>query len=449
MTASVRLHGIPAGTLQADRSGRLRFAYTSEWLAHIKTGGYRALAISARMPPRGTPYEEEDAGPFFDGMLPEARQARETLGRYFKIDASDRYNLLLALGTDCPGAVSITPLSAPIVDEDRCEPNYDVLSEQALATHIRDLPARPLFVDADDQVRLSLAGVHDKAAVVLVGGAIALAHGCTPTTHILKVDIPRLPNSAKVEHFCLKLASDLGLRAPRTVIRHADSIPYLLVSRYDRVLGEVDGRRVIKRVHQEDFCQALGCYPAEKYEQHGGPSWRACFDLMNQTADPAAERHRLLQYAIYQHLVGNPDAHAKNYSVLHRSGAMRLAPLYDVNNAFAFRRHFKRQAPRLAMAVGGEFDPTRLTASHWGALAEDISMSRQTVLSELASLAEQIIPAARSLRTALAGTPADCAELDDVVLDIEQRAAAIAGQTPAVEATAALHEIPRRRRLKH
>lgn len=413
---SVRLNHHPAGALTATPAGGLRFAYDPAWLA--AAGAY---ALSLSMPLATGEYGEDVAGPWFDGLLPDNMPVRALLAGRFQLDAGDDYGLLAALGRECPGAVSVVPLDAPLLDEGRMAPSYDLLDTGRLAGLIRELPARPLFIDADGELRLSLAGVHHKTALVKVGDGLALPRGGMPTSHILKVDIQGLPDTIRVEHFCLRVAAFLGLDAVRSTVALAQDQPYLLVARYDRVLVEGAWGRTLRRLHQEDFCQALSRYPRQKYEKDGGPGWAECFALMDRLSDPAASRTRLLDYAIFQVLIGNPDAHAKNYAILYRGGASMLARLYDVNNAAAFRAHFKQQRPRLAMAIGGERNPDALEPAHWDRFAADIGIRRDLVRARLADLAARMPDAGHTVRDALRGTPADSPLLDLAVADITVR----------------------------
>lgn len=426
MVASVRLHGMPVGELRASASGALSFTYLPAFVAAVKAGRLPLHGLSARLPVADTPYGEDRAGPYFDGLLPDNANIRSTLARYFQLDASDDYRLLLALGRECPGAVAIVEPDAPIVPEDDIAPDYDLLDAARLARHIADLPRRPLFVDADGELRLSLPGVHHKTALLLVGDQLALPRGNTPTSHILKVDIDGLPDSVRVEHFCLRAAASVGLDVPRSSIRRAEDRTYMLIARYDRVLVENNGRRHLRRLHQEDFCQALGRYPREKYEKDGGPGWPDCFALMRLTADPAAAVQELLGRAIFQFLIGNPDAHAKNYALVYRGNRILLSKLYDVNNAAAFRLHYKEQRPRLAMFIGGERDPALLTGPHWDAFAAAVGLRRELVRDRLRAMATALPEQVRLLREGMRGSLADTPLLDQVVADVRDRCGRVA-----------------------
>jgi serine/threonine-protein kinase HipA len=343
------------------------------------------------------------------------------LADHFQIDQNDDFNLLFELGRECPGAVTIMPMDAPELTEGQVTPTFKVVDEKMLGRLLRDLPQRPLFVDTDGEVRMSLAGVQNKSAVLLTKDGIALPHGNTPTTHIVKIDITSLPESTKIENFCLRTAAGVGIKTVSSSIRQADGIDYLLVARYDRTVSGQEGSRFIRRLHQEDFCQALGRFPREKYEKDGGPGWKESFDLMKRMADPLGSRSELLSRAVFQFLIGNPDAHAKNYSLLYRPDGIHLSPFYDVNNAAAFKSHYKTQRTRLAMFVGGERDPELLTPDHWAKFADEIGMRPDTVFDRIYDLAAKIPATSNRIRSETVGTAAHSQLMDLAIEDITAR----------------------------
>ncbi|QYO78900.1 type II toxin-antitoxin system HipA family toxin [Devosia salina] len=416
MPASIRLYGLPVGVLDVARDGNLSFRYEQGWLERTQLP-HHPLSLSLPLSPN--PCDHNLAGPFFGGLLPDSKQTREALARYLQVDATDDYSLLYQLGRDCPGAVTVMPLDDEVIADENVETKWDVLDDDRLARYIEALPRRPLFIDAEGELRLSLAGVHHKAGVGVVDRRIALPRGRTPSTHILKVDIDGLPDSIRVEHFCLRVAAAVGIPVPFSTIRVVKERPYMVIRRYDRV--GVNGQGVFRRLHQEDFCQALGRFPRQKYEKDGGPGWQESFELMKKVTDVVAARTQLLDRATFQFLIGNPDAHAKNYSLVYRLDRIELSPLYDVNNAAAFRSFFKEQHPRLAMFVGGNRDPLTLTPEHWEAFARETDFRPRFVLRQLQDMAERMIPAAERLLAEVKGTEADSALLALAVEDIVQR----------------------------
>ncbi|GHE80812.1 transcriptional regulator [Camelimonas fluminis] len=422
MPASIRLYGLPVGVLDVARDGELSFRYERAWLDRTELPHH---PLSLALPFSPNPYKHDRAGPFFDGLLPDAPQTREALARYLQVDATDDYALLYQLGRDCPGAVTVMPIDDEVIADENIETKWDVLDDDRLAEYIGALPRRPLFIDADGELRLSLAGVHHKAGVGIVDRMIALPRGRTPSTHILKVDIDGLPDSIRVEHFCLRLANAVGIAVPFSTIREVKDTPYMVIRRYDRV--GLNGQEVFRRLHQEDFCQALGRFPRQKYEKDGGPGWKECFGLMKKVTDVVTARTQLLDRAIFQFLVGNPDAHAKNYSLVYRRNRIELSQLYDVNNAAAFRAFYKEQRPRLAMFIGGNRDPLTLTPENWAAFASEADFRPRFVLGKVLEMAERMIPEAETLLKQVKGTAADSRLLALAVQDIVRRCTTVRG----------------------
>jgi serine/threonine-protein kinase HipA len=195
MPASIRLYGLPVGVLDVARDGDLSFRYEQGWLERTQLPHH---PLSLALPLSPDPYQHDRAGPFFDGLLPDSQQTREALARYLQVDATDDYALLYQLGRDCPGAVTVMPLDDEVIADENVETKWDVLDDDRLAEYIEALPRRPLFIDADGELRLSLAGVHHKAGVGVVDRRIALPRGRTPSTHILKVDIDGLPDASSI-----------------------------------------------------------------------------------------------------------------------------------------------------------------------------------------------------------------------------------------------------------
>lgn len=407
------------GFLRQKDTGEMSFQYADQWLQ-----GRNPMPISQSLPLRTESFSERLCMPFFSGLLPDSQATRKRLGDIFEVSSDNDFELLANLGRDCAGAIVFSRHNAPLSDR---APWLELLSDKRLAQLIDDLPRRPLFAE-EDEVMLSLAGVHDKAALFIDDdGNIHLPHQGYPSSHILKIDIDGLPDSIRTEHFCLSVAREMKIRAPRSKIRVVDGKPFMLVGRYDRVVAQHVGGARLRRLHQEDFCQALGVLPRLKYEKEGGPNLQQMFDLLRRVATvPAKDIQQLASYVIFNFLIGNPDSHAKNYSLVYRESAdgsvtTSLSPLYDINNAAAFRSYFKEQRPRIAQAIGGERNPTKLTLDHWQKFAKDAGISWPGVRKLLMSMAADMPAAVRAQREAMRGTEADSEVLDLVVDDVIAR----------------------------
>lgn len=352
---NVFLNAELVGTLGLDSADEMMFSYNQDARRPISVG------MSLEHKSFGGLHCEA----FFGGLLPEGDAARKALGRRYGIGASNSFSLLRAIGAECAGALSI--VESGLIPPAEGQEIVQVFSQAELAQHIRELPVRPLFAGING-IRLSLSGVQDKAAVSVVPDGIGVPSS-GPTSHILKPDLSQAPGAIFCEHLCLKTASRLGIDAAAVKLSKAEDQVYLLVERYDR--QRVKETKTVERVHQEDFCQALAIPSKKKYQEDGGPTLPDCFALLGKTAVPARERMKLLTAVIFNFLVGNMDAHGKNFSLLHSPKGIRLAPLYDVLCTTAFPDYSKK----LAMEIGDFDEPNEIFAHQWRTLCEDINYS--------------------------------------------------------------------------
>ncbi len=360
-----------------ETSGRMAFGYDEAWLDDPA-----APPLSLAMPPRAEPYDDDACRAFFGGLLPEGA-VRDHLARRFGISPGNDFSLLERIGGDCAGAVSLHP---PGGDDPEREGRYDWLDDEALAAVIADLPARPLGVDLDGEVRLSLAGAQDKLPVFVgLDGRIGLPHGGAPSSHIIKAPLFQ-PDSVLNEAVCLALASDFGMDAAKAEPRTAAGQEFLLVTRYDR---RWEGDRLV-RVHQEDFGQALGTPSSAKYESEGGPGAADCVGLLRRSSRrPAADVLRFVDALVLNVLVGNTDAHAKNFSILLNAEGARLAPLYDILCTHCYTGLTRR----MAMRIGGQDKADWLDERHWDAFATDAGLGASALRRRRRALAERVGPA--------------------------------------------------------
>jgi serine/threonine-protein kinase HipA len=380
---------VKAGALSQDEGGALGYVYDSDYLA-----GQEARAISFSMPLQEAPYPDRVARPFFSGLLPD-EAARQRLAGALGISAGNAFGLLEVIGGECAGALSLYPANQtpPSSDDDGVE----ALSPARLEEILGKLRERPLL-GGEEGVRLSLAGAQDKLAVCVEGKTIGLAKGGRPTTHILKPFIQTLDGSVENELFCLRLAARLKLTVAKVQMRRAGANPFLLVERYDRSKHE---NGTITRLHQEDFCQALSVPPELKYEDEGGPGTERSLNLINQaTARPAADRLNFIRMLIFHYLVGNADAHGKNYALLYHGKAPELAPLYDVVCTAAY----PSLAKNLAMAIGGRSIPDTIQLQHWLTLVPATRGAQRLLVKDMKELAEGIRGEADTLLVDLQNT---------------------------------------------
>lgn len=210
-------------------------------------------------------------------------------------------------------------------------------------------------METSEDIRISLAGVQDKLAVVVnPSGRIGLPRGTTPSTHILKPasterrgrrgDRLAYPALVANEAMCLTLARHAGIEVPELQVLNVDDEPALLIARYDR--RGLDGRLV--RLHQEDFCQALGIPSRQKYEADGGPGLGQALDLIRRYSSQVVEdTDAFVDRVAFNYLIGNCDAHAKNFSLLYARDGTRLSPAYDLLSTEVYD-HLSR---KMAMSI--------------------------------------------------------------------------------------------------
>ena len=417
-TLSVWWDGAVVGALQVNQHGEMRFTYSPEWLADSSC---RALSFS--LPKRPEPFRQRQCRPFFAGLLPEESQ-RDAIAAALGISPRNDFAFLEALGGDVAGALSLWPEGdAPPVPDPVGDPRP--LSDDELVGVLDILPTRPLL--AGDGLRLSLAGAQTKLPVVLLDDLVALPAPGQPTTHILKPPIVRFPHTTENEAFVMTLVAAVGLPAAPVVARTVAGRPYLLITRYDRRF-DAGGRA--HRLHQEDFCQALGVPPERKYASEDGPTFKTSFDLLREaTTIPAISVLAFLDAAIVNLIVGNADAHGKNFSLLYRAGAVSLAPFYDVLSTVAY----PGLSPTLAMTIARRATLDEIDSKTWPAFAEDIGLASPFVRRRVVELAEAVVAHASSIPESPALAGLDIAALRQYSALIASRAERVArtGAAPA------------------
>lgn len=390
--------------------GRLGFRYHADWLTQP-----HAVALSCSFPLQAEPFDDLRARPFFAGLLPEG-PLRRLIARQVQVSEQNDFALLNAIGGECAGAITFLPMNAgsPVSGPEAIR----WLDDEGLSAVLDELPRRPMLAGRDG-LRLSLAGAQDKLPVVFDGERIGLPLGGYPSTHILKPSIHAIEHSVINEGFCLALARAMKLPAAEARIHQAGEHRLLLVTRYDRQF-DVQGK--LLRLHQEDFCQALGIAPEMKYQNEGGPDLQACFALLRRVTRPSApEVLRLLDYVVFNALVGNHDAHAKNFSLLYATPSARtapvLAPLYDVLSTAVYAE----LTPKMAMKLGGKYHFSEVQSWHWERFAEAAGLARAQTRKRILGMAQALPQAARTLQT----TPlfAQVPLIERIVALIEQRTA--------------------------
>jgi serine/threonine-protein kinase HipA len=366
-------------TVERQPNNRLRLAYTEHAL---QTYAGDTPLLSLNLPLTRERYPNGATRAFLDGLLPEG-QPRLAIADDLDLPASDVFGLLAELGRDCAGALVIQPIDDPPAVNPTTL-TAEPLSGDDLGELIANLRRAPLGIDRN--VRLSLAGVQEKLLLTrMPDGTWGRPVDGTPSTHILKPEIEPFGNTVENEAFCMTVAKHLGLPVAAVETIVVDEHLVLVVERYDRT---VDPDGTVRRIHQEDFCQALGLAPKQKYEQDGGPTLARIAQVLRDFAGPQALQ-TLLQALTFNVALGNCDAHAKNFSLLHtRTGTLQLAPLYDLLSTRLYPLDDK-----LAMYVDNVQKADRVSAQRIVNEATSWGMSRGVAEGIVADLIERL-PAA-------------------------------------------------------
>ena len=393
----VYLNAERVGILEQDDSGLLQFSYDQAWLE--KPG---AIPLSRSLPLQSELFPGKKARPFFAGILPEERP-RKRIAEILGISDTNDFAMLERIGGECAGAVSLLPEGAALIDPK--DTSHRELTEPELRQLIAELPNRPLMAGTDG-LRLSLAGAQDKLPIIVHNNEICLPLGITPSTHILKPEPDFFLGLATNEIFCMTLARAVGLNVPNTEYRLIGKKPCILVQRYDRVTDE-NGSTI--RLHQEDFCQALGFPPERKYQTEGGPMLSNCISLLqNWSTTPALDIPNFIDGLIFNVLIGNADAHGKNFSFLYSGGERRLSPYYDLVSTLAWPNLSKNLAMKIggcesvnAFTIGDWKKMAKKTGLGWPMIRERMAESCQSILNELGEVQAQTREYSESMVTLL------------------------------------------------
>ena len=393
-----------AGFLQQKGDGDLIYTYNSDYLNVAFNG------ISLSLPLQAESHTGSQVKAFFSGLLPE-ESVRERLAKYLGLSEKNAFSLLEAVGGDCAGALMLYPHD---VQPSKISDDVETLDDKRLREVLRLIKHRPMLT-GDDGYRLSLAGAQDKLAVGFKDNHILLIKGGAPTTHILKPMIEHVKDSSYNELFCMKLAKMVGLDVPDASIHFAGETPYYLVERYDRRIGK---NGMVTRIHQEDFCQALGVMPEMKYEREGGPNIAACQEVIAKYAlHPAVDQIKLLNIVLFNYLIGNADAHGKNFSLLYNDKKPELAPAYDLLSTAIY----PDLSQKMAMKIGGKYQPKDVYKRHFYKLVADTKVAQSAMNRQIKKMSDKIIEVAPNLKTKLIADGLKSDVFDDIIAVIEER----------------------------
>lgn len=373
-TLNVYLNQRIVGQLIQDDYGQMVFEYDKSWLDNPDS-----TPLSQSLPLQSDRFSRKECRGFFAGLLPEESK-RDLVAKNLGISKKNDFAMLEQIGGECAGAITFVPEKDPPPSSHH---RYREISEEELGRILELLPRQPLLAGEDD-LRLSLAGAQDKISVYRVNGVLAIPLNGAPSTHIIKPENEHFNGLVTNEAFCLKLARLSGLDAATAEIHYADGIEYLQIERYDRIVDQ-EGR--VFRLHQEDFCQALGVPSDIKYQSEGGPTLKDCFDLIRKASSrPVIDLRNFLDAVIFNLIIGNHDAHGKNFSFIYKSGKTSLAPLYDLICTV----YYSGLTKKMAMKIGKEAISDQIYVQHFERLADDAGLAKPFVKKRVIELTEKV-----------------------------------------------------------
>ncbi|MBO4509062.1 MAG: type II toxin-antitoxin system HipA family toxin [Spirochaetaceae bacterium] len=358
-----------AGYFESTENRGVIFVYDESYLSNEN-----AVPLSISLPLRKEEFNQKQCMPFFSGLLPE-ETARKKIADYLHVSEMSTFKLLEALGGECAGLITISPEENPELQKQTYSldsVNYELLDDGRMADFIKKMNTRPLM-KADDKLRLSLAGAQEKLALANIDGKWYLPLNGAPSTHIFKPTREgSLSSLAQNEYICMKLAKNFGLPVPDVDLLTIAGRNVFVVERYDRIrLGNS-----IRRLHQEDFCQALGIMSNMKYQNDGGSGIADIFNaIKNFCTVPALETRKFLQYVIFNYLIGNCDSHGKNYSLLYANNKIELSPLYDIVSTVIY----PELTNKLSMKIGKHYEIQKITKEDFMVLSESVGVKTSVI----------------------------------------------------------------------
>jgi serine/threonine-protein kinase HipA len=380
MRIAFALYGKPAGVIIRD-GGAMNLSYYPEYLADPA-----ATPLSLSLPLSTVPHPARPVEAFLRGLLPDHAEVRRRWAEAFGLRDRDTLGLIAAIGMDCAGGAVFAP-------EDRIgdvlqQPGSIVsLSEEEIGRHLARLRLDDAAWHDTDNEHWSLAGGQSKFTLTKTGDSWGKPLGAAPSTHIIKPGISRIPAQALVEHVSMRSLALLGEDVAASEYHEFADEPAIVVKRFDRLTDRTD--KPI-RLHSEDLIQSFGLDPERKYETRKGPGVAKITALLRQRTDEVS-MVRFVRAVIANYLLGAPDAHAKNYSVLLVGRQVTLAPLYDVASGFiADPVTNTLRYPRNAMSIGGETRFGEVGSKQWSKFAATTGLTNEEVLMTVNEIATRL-----------------------------------------------------------
>ncbi len=394
---NVFLNSRLAGQMVRESSGAISFAYAQDWL-----DWEHRMPVSLSLPLQENSYSGAPVMAVLDNLLPDRDLIRQRAAEQVGAEGVDAFSLLSRIGRDCIGALQFLPDG--MEPQPMSELTGELVNEAQIEAMLNGLDLAPLGILRENDFRISVAGAQEKTALLRHDGQWIEPTGTTPTTHIIKPQIGKLPNgldlsdSVENEYLCLKLMEGFGLRAANVEMAQFGDKRALVVQRFDRRWTH-DGRLI--RLPQEDCCQALSVASTQKYQNEGGPGITDIMVLLLGSDDPNKDRYDFFKANILFWLFGATDGHGKNFSVgLWPGGRFRMTPLYDVLTAqpAGDARQMERKHFKLAMSFGksNHYKVANIVGRHIVETGVQSGLSRaavQSLFEELQDTSQNIVDA--------------------------------------------------------
>ena len=402
---------IPVGTIVGETTSDARFRYLDAYREESGT------PISISLPLQEDAFTAGQTAGFFEGLLPEGF-TRRTVAQWMNIDEGDYLSILHELGRECLGAVCITE------DGETTGASYERITE----TEVRELAAEGVLKSAElvAKSHLSLTGASGKVGLYYDtrSGAWYLPHGTAPSTHIVKQSHVRLEAIVTNEKLSLMTAARCGLDIPECFIINTgtgkEHEVLFAAQRYDRRFESgvpyIDGMARPYRLHQEDFAQAMGIPAAAKYERVPNGYLEGMFEIIRKhSADPVSDQLKLWDIVVFDYLIGNTDAHIKNFSLLYGKDLkqIRLAPAYDIVSTVIYEQSTRN----MAFGIGGTLSLDDLCRDCFRLAAREVGLGERMAMNRFDAMADRFRAALHASTEELlaAGYP-KASEIEDRIL---------------------------------
>lgn len=365
------------GMLSVDEDETYRLIYDEGW---INSG----FPISPHLN-FDYAYTSSTVKKFLENLIPEG-EGLEDIASFAHIAKSNTYAIMHTIGYETAGAL----MFGEYLGEK--QPIFREITSQELIERISTMESKSIAI-WDKKVRLSLAGVQAKLPIIIKDEKIGLGDGTLSSTHIMKFQTKKHLHIVINELFCMRLAKSIGLNAAHVTLKRFGEYPVLLIERFDRLYKE----NFVTRLHMIDGCQILNLSPSYKYEQNfgstrdvahirEGASFKKLFDMTKVCTVPGRAQLELINWAMFNLIIGNLDAHGKNFSFFIDNHGIKPTPFYDILCVMMY--DFDHG---LAMAYGDEFNPNDVYAYQLREFADDVGINYKLIVKTLTNQCVMIL----------------------------------------------------------